>query len=300
MADIFLQRVKWKIGSREFVKFWEDNWSEGPLCLRFPALYRISLFKDQRVATFSLELDSWDGNVSSWDFSFSRNLTDRELREVSELIAIVDRELLYLYGFVLENNPDDYLMVHYPVEAIQNIPFSDSKAQLLEAQKAEMRCLLARSLLDHGFFPQGVRKDEQDDKHKRDQVSSYSWSGQRKIPSYVNKLIFPENFLSTLRTIAMKEDEILKVSALLEELVGSEEERPPSDTEVRAAVWEACGDSGALQLLVDLLNIRITELEEHSGTEDSDTDLLKRAEVFESGEQYIIRESKARYTIFGL
>ncbi|XP_024018961.1 uncharacterized protein LOC21407386 isoform X2 [Morus notabilis] len=204
-----------------------------------------------------------------------------------------NEELLYLYGFVLENNPDDYLMVHYPVEAIQNIPFSDSKAQLLEAQKAEMRCLLARSLLDHGFFPQGVRKDEQDDKHKRDQVSSYSWSGQRKIPSYVNKLIFPENFLSTLRTIAMKEDEILKVSALLEELVGSEEERPPSDTEVRAAVWEACGDSGALQLLVDLLNIRITELEEHSGTEDSDTDLLKRAEVFESGEQYIIRESKA-------
>lgn len=86
-------------------------------------------------------------------------------------------------------------------------------------QKAEMRCLLARSLLDHGFFPRGVRKDEQDDKHKRDQVSSYSWSGQRKIPSYVNKLIFPENFLSTLRTIAMKEDEILKVSALLEEVL---------------------------------------------------------------------------------
>lgn len=39
-------------------------------------------------------------------------------------------------------------------------------------------------------------------------------------------------------------------------LVGSEGERQPSETEVRAAVWEACGDSGALQLLVDLLNMR--------------------------------------------
>ncbi|GMN20966.1 hypothetical protein TIFTF001_045412 [Ficus carica] len=244
-----------------------------------------------------------------------------------------NEELLYLYGFVIENNPDDYLMVHYPVEAIQNVPFSDSKAQLLEEQKAEMRCLLPRSLLDHGFFPQGIPKDG-DDAHKPDQVCSYSWSGQRKIPSYVNKLIFSENFLSTLRTIAMQEDQLFKVSALLEELVGSREEQPLSDTEVRAAVWEACGDLGALQLLVDLLNMRryngwmnsyeckqscimhlsrgrskdllqlsnkpfvscwlpnkalsyarMTELEEHSGTEDSDTDLLKRAEVFESTEQ---------------
>ena len=72
--------------------------------------------------------------------------------------------------------------------------------------------------MDHGFFPQGVPKDG-DDKHKPDQVCSYSWSGQRKIPSYVNKLIFPENFLSTLRTIAMQEDQLFKVSALLEEVL---------------------------------------------------------------------------------
>ena len=39
-------------------------------------------------------------------------------------------------------------------------------------------------------------------------------------------------------------------------LVGSGGERQPSDTEVRAAVWEVCGDSGALQLLVDLLQMK--------------------------------------------
>ena len=82
-----------------------------------------------------------------------------------------------------------------------------------------MRCLLPKNLLDDGFFPQGVQNDVDDDKCKRKQVCSYSWSGQRKMPSYINKLVFPENFLSALRTIAMKEDELYKVSALLEEVV---------------------------------------------------------------------------------
>ncbi|XP_058077250.1 uncharacterized protein LOC131225691 [Magnolia sinica] len=62
------------------------------------------------------------------------------------------QELLHLYGFVIDNNPDDYLMVHYPMEAFQSVPIVDSKVQLLEIQKAEMRCLLPRSLLDHGSF----------------------------------------------------------------------------------------------------------------------------------------------------
>nr|AKM76825.1 SET domain-containing protein [Pelargonium tetragonum] len=187
-----------------------------------------------------------------------------------------NEELLYLYGFVIDNNPDDYLMVHYPVEAIESIPFSDSKSQLLEAQKAEMRCLLPKSLLYHGFFPAGSPKDKGKDTCKVDQTCNYSWSGQRKTPSYVNKLVFPEDFLTTLRTIAMREDELFKVSSLLEELVGTGGERQPSDAEVRAAVWEACGDSGALQLLVDLLHVKMTDLEEYSGTEDCDTALLER------------------------
>ena len=33
-------------------------------------------------------------------------------------------------------------------------------------------------------------------------------------------------------------------------------QRQPSDQEIRAAVWETCGDSGALQVLVDLLNVK--------------------------------------------
>ncbi|PQP92855.1 uncharacterized protein Pyn_36991 [Prunus yedoensis var. nudiflora] len=197
-----------------------------------------------------------------------------------------NEELLYLYGFVLDGNPDDYLMVHYPMEAIQSVPFSDSKSQLLEAQKAEMRCLLPRSLLDHGFFPVDISNKEGDDKCKLDHVCSYSWSGQRKMPTYLHRLVFPENFLTALRTIAMQEDELFQVSSLLEELVRSGGGRQPSDSEVRAAVWEACGDSGALQLLVDLLNVRLTDLLESSGTEDSDTNLLKNTHIVESANQH--------------
>ncbi|ONI22833.1 hypothetical protein PRUPE_2G153600 [Prunus persica] len=207
-----------------------------------------------------------------------------------------NEELLYLYGFVLDGNPDDYLMVHYPMEAIQSVPFSDPKSQLLEAQKAEMRCLLPRSLLDHGFFPVDISNKEGDDKCKLDHGCSYSWSGQRKMPTYLHRLVFPENFLTALRTIAMQEDELFQVSSLLEELVRSGGGRQPSDSEVRAAVWEACGDSGALQLLVDLLNVRLTDLLESSGTEDSDTNLLKNAHIVESANQHTDENSLSQET----
>lgn len=196
-----------------------------------------------------------------------------------------NEELLYLYGFVIDNNPDEYLMVHYPVEAIQNVPFSDSKMQLLEAQKAEMRCLLPKRLLAHGFFPAGTTSNDDNGKGKADKICSFSWSGQRRMPSYANKLVFPEEFLTTLRTIAMQEDELLKASSFLEELVGSEGVRQPTDTEVRTAVWEACGDSGALQLLFDLLQTKVMNLEENSGTEDCDTELLEKAQDVKNIEQ---------------
>ncbi|KFK42558.1 hypothetical protein AALP_AA1G010900 [Arabis alpina] len=196
-----------------------------------------------------------------------------------------NEELLYLYGFVIENNPDDYLMVHYPVEAIPSIPFSDSKGQLLEAQNAQLRCLLPKSLLDHGFFPQTTSKVRESDEKETVRSCNFSWSGQRKMPSYMNKLVFPEDFMTGLRTIAMQEDEIYKVSAMIEELVESRPDEQPSETEVRMAVWEACGDSGALQLLVDLLNAKMMKLEEKSGSEEQDACLLEEACVLESHEQ---------------
>ncbi|XP_045798861.1 uncharacterized protein LOC123892995 [Trifolium pratense] len=193
-----------------------------------------------------------------------------------------NEELLYLYGFVIDGNKDDYLMVHYPTEAINTISFSESKGQLLEVQNAEMRCLLPKTLLDNGFFPLGTENSGEN--KKSNNACNYSWSGQRKFPSYVNKLVFPEKFMATLRTIAMQEDELFKVSSMLEELVGPEGERQLSDTDVQSAIWEVCGDSGALQVLVDLLHVKLMDLEEHSGTEESDSELLKKALIIDSQE----------------
>ncbi|MBA0674938.1 hypothetical protein Goari_016507, partial [Gossypium aridum] len=201
-------------------------------------------------------------------------------------------ELLYLYGFVVDNNPDDYLMIHYPGEAIQNISFSDFKGQLLVAQKAAMRCLLPKNLLDHGFFPTGSSNCKANNTSEADdRICNFSWSGHRKTPSYLSKLVFPEDFMTALRTIAMKDEEVSKVSAMLEELVGSEGERQPSETEIRTAVWEACGDSGALQLLVDLLQKKMMDLEESSGTEDSDSELLENACIIGNAEQQTSKEA---------
>uniref|UniRef100_A0A2N9JB94 Uncharacterized protein n=1 Tax=Fagus sylvatica TaxID=28930 RepID=A0A2N9JB94_FAGSY len=236
------------------------------------------------------------GSITGVPFSMYLLAAEQSPFEIEREISISygnkgNEELLYLYGFVIDNNPDDYLMVHYPLEAIQSVPFSDSKAQLLEAQKAELRCLLPRSLLDHGFFSECTAKIEQNNK-SGDRVHNYSWSGQRKMPSYLDKLVFPENLLTALRTIALQEDELFQVSSLLEELVGSGGERQPSDAEVRAAVWEACGDSGALQLLVDLLQTKMADLEENSGAEDCDIELLKEVHSNESREQQIIMYEK--------
>ncbi|KAG9453043.1 hypothetical protein H6P81_005947 [Aristolochia fimbriata] len=201
-----------------------------------------------------------------------------------------NEELLYLYGFVLENNPDDYLMVHYPIEAFQNERLADFKGQLLVMQGVEMRCLLYRRLLENGFFQGSLHKDDRNKKDSVVQNSSYSWGGRRKVPSYLSKLVFPEDFMAALRTVAMKEAELLQVSTVLQELV-SRDEKQPSDTEVRTAVWETCGDSGALQLLINLLQAKLMELEEGTGTEFSDSEHIKNALIIEESNDYARWES---------
>lgn len=84
-------------------------------------------------------------------------------------------------------------------------------------QKAKLRCLLPRSLLDSGFFGSSFGEDK-DNKTNASHFSSYSWSGQRKVPSYLHKIVFPQEFISTLRTIAMQEYELEQATSLLGEV----------------------------------------------------------------------------------
>nr|XP_009407950.1 PREDICTED: histone-lysine N-methyltransferase setd3 isoform X1 [Musa acuminata subsp. malaccensis] len=226
-------------------------------------------------AAATWEVDS-TGAVTGVPASMYLILADQQNFEVGKEICISygnkgNEELLYLYGFVVDNNPDDYLMVHYPIEALKSVSSSDSKAELLEAQKAELRCLLPKSSLNHGFFSE---RNEDSKKSLVGQSYNYSWSGQRKVPSYLSKLVFPQEFLVALRTIAMQEHELRQVVSLLEELGASGEERQPSDKDIQTAIWEVCGDYGALELLVELLRMKMMELEEGSGTEDYDDEIL--------------------------
>ncbi|XP_047075244.1 uncharacterized protein LOC124685016 [Lolium rigidum] len=225
------------------------------------------------------EVDSV-GNATGIPASMYLRLVDKSSVETGTEIYINygnkgNEELLYLYGFVVDNNPDDYLMVHYPIEALRQVQSADVKMRLIEMQKAELRCLLPTSLLDSGFFGTSTSSGEEDNKKNASHFSSYSWSGQRKVPSYLHKNVFPQEFLSTLRTIAMQEHELEQVASLLGE-VGSSEDTEPSDAEIRSAIWEVCGDHGALGLLVDLLKVKMAELEEGTGTEASDGQLLEK------------------------
>ncbi|CAM8907346.1 unnamed protein product [Rhodiola kirilowii] len=181
---------------------------------------------------------------------------------------------------------DRFLMILYldmlPTSFGNPLWFTDGEVEELKEtalyrasklQNAEMRRLLSRHLLAGGFFP--VETSQNDCNSKAAKVSNYSWSGKRRMPSYLSKLVFPEDFLTALRTISMKEDQLYQVSSMLEELVGSED-RQLLETEVRTAVWEACGDSGAFQLLVDLLQ---TNLKRDLELKIFDTQLLENAKI---------------------
>ncbi|XP_057867439.2 uncharacterized protein LOC131074771 isoform X2 [Cryptomeria japonica] len=165
--------------------------------------------------------------------------------------------------------------VHYPKEALQQIDFTETKSLLLQQQNLQLRWLLPESLLRKGNSNEssltldGCMKDSS-------QVLGYSWSGHRKLPSYMDHFVFPEDLMAALRTIAMKEENMHAIMSLLKELSESGCERQPSEEDIKAAIWEVCGNAGSLQLLVDLLTAKIMELEEGSGTEVHDTELLDK------------------------
>jgi hypothetical protein len=82
-----------KIGSGMLTRFWKDAWfGNGPLCLRFPRLFSLSLEKEALVG----ELLKVDGDRRWWNFTWRRNLFHWEFQRVSsleELLANVSLSL---------------------------------------------------------------------------------------------------------------------------------------------------------------------------------------------------------------
>ncbi|CAM8907335.1 unnamed protein product [Rhodiola kirilowii] len=95
----------------------------------------------------------------------------------------------------------------------------DSKVKNLVKTLLLLQGNTDRHLLAGGFFP--VETSQNDCNSKAAKVSNYSWSGKRRMPSYLSKLVFPEDFLTALRTISMKEDQLYQVSSMIEEALAS-------------------------------------------------------------------------------
>jgi hypothetical protein len=90
----------------------------------------------------------------------------------------------------------------------------------MEFQKLQLRWLLPTSLLHKGFSSESSLPLE-GSKKDWSRMSGYSWSGHRKVPSYMDHLIFPEDLMAALRTIAMQEHDVHGVISLLTEVTFS-------------------------------------------------------------------------------
>eukprot|EP00897_Mesotaenium_endlicherianum_P004558 jgi/Mesen1/412/ME000100S10645 len=157
------------------------------------------------------------------------------------------QELLFLYGFVVDDNPHDHLMVHVPPAMLQDDPCADARAQLLQAQGLSLRWLLrtspppaAPTALTSEAEPGGEARDDGPDRGGG----------------------LPEETLAALRVVSMSEEDVHSAVALLHQRMAPDSEDEPSADDVRRAVLETCGNAGALRLLARLLRLRKEEMEE--------------------------------------
>ena len=89
----FHQLVSFKVGNGNKVRFWEDIWvSENSLEAMVPSLFKLSTLKSRPILEFSNQSSLSLGGYTSWNFHFSRNLMDREIDQLIELLQILERK----------------------------------------------------------------------------------------------------------------------------------------------------------------------------------------------------------------
>ncbi|KAL5180969.1 putative ribonuclease H protein [Glycine soja] len=76
--------LKWKVGSGDLIKFWEDKWTgeEDSLAEKYPRLYSISLQQRQLIRSMGMYQDmGWE-----WNFSWRRALFDNEITSAANFL----------------------------------------------------------------------------------------------------------------------------------------------------------------------------------------------------------------------
>jgi len=90
-ANWFNQNLGWKVGSREKIKFWEDEWlTNGQLKTRYERLYNNSELKDKYIVSCG----SWTMEGWEWKFSWRRDWFEWEKSMVEDFMAIISQVIL--------------------------------------------------------------------------------------------------------------------------------------------------------------------------------------------------------------
>jgi len=103
----FNSNMVWQVGSREKIKFWEDEWlANGQLKGRYERIYNNSELKDKTIGSFRRwSIEGWE-----WKFSWRREWFEWEKTMVEDFMASISRVSLHPYkeDLRLWNNPPSY------------------------------------------------------------------------------------------------------------------------------------------------------------------------------------------------
>ena len=89
MMPIFLAHAKMKLGNGRRIKFWEDAWVERENFKdKYPNLFRLSILHNKPVSDF---LDNSINHQMSWNLHLRRNVSEREIVELADLLSTLER-----------------------------------------------------------------------------------------------------------------------------------------------------------------------------------------------------------------
>eukprot|EP00850_Spirogloea_muscicola_P021693 SM000258S09109 [mRNA] locus=s258:161257:165347:- [translate_table: standard] len=211
-----------------------------------------------------------------------------------------NEELLFLYGFVIEDNPHDHVMIHYPASALGDDPACEAKAEFLRVQGLSLRWLLSASHLDCSMPGPEIEEkrlprlsSSEDDSgtmvtstHQHPRLGSCTSSkGDHKVTMIDTRVsgdkdrpslaAFPSDLLAALRVLSLSEQQADNVVNILYEQQSRDAENgPPTGDTVECAVRQVGSQGEAWGLLIQLLQARLDDLEEGTGPEDADVKLL--------------------------
>jgi len=85
--NAFSSNLRVVVGNGARIRFWEDCWLDSqPLCLKFPRLYKLTSSQNVLV----LGRVDCSSIHKGWHFDFRRNLNDREIKEFSSFISMLE------------------------------------------------------------------------------------------------------------------------------------------------------------------------------------------------------------------